>query len=226
MEHLPSRTPAEDPDAQPTQAPRWVRRKESRPAELTAAALDVFVERGYAATRLEDVASRAGVSKGTLYLYFANKEELFKAVVRENIVPQIETFRDTVETSPAPPAELLERFFTGWWQGFGSTRLSGIAKLIVSEAGNFPEVARFFYEEVIRPNSELLALLVRRGVERGEFRPVDIDAAVHVWMAPLVMKAIFSHSIDPCCPPEHRIADERFLATHVGLVLASLAKLR
>jgi TetR/AcrR family transcriptional regulator len=79
---------------------------------------------------------------------------------------------------------------------------------------------------VIRPNSELLALLVRRGVERGEFRPVDIDAAVHVWMAPLVMKAIFSHSIDPCCPPEHRIADERFLATHVGLVLASLAKLR
>jgi TetR/AcrR family transcriptional regulator len=206
----------------PNQAPRWERRKESRPAELIAAALDVFVERGYAATRLEDVAARAGVSKGTLYLYFANKEELFQAVVRENIVAQLERFRETVVHSEAPAGELLRRFIHAWWAGFGGTRLSGIAKLIVSEAGNFPEVTRFFYDEVIRPNSELLGMLVARGVERGEFRPVDIEAAVHVWMAPLVMKAIYSHSIDPCCPASSRISDERFLATHVDLVLAAL----
>lgn len=215
---MPSTVPA-DPAAQ---APRWVRRKESRPAELIAAALDLFVDRGYAATRLEDVASRAGVSKGTLYLYFANKEELFKAVVRENIVSQLERFRESVEHSEQPAAELLRRFFTGWWAGFGSTRLSGIAKLIVSEAGNFPEVTRFFYDEVIGPNSGLLSLLIIRGIERGEFRPVDVEAAVHVWMAPLVMRAIYNHSIQPCCPAAHRLPDERFVSTHVELVLAAL----
>jgi AcrR family transcriptional regulator len=207
-------------------APRWVRRKESRPAELITAALDVFVERGYAATRLEDVATRAGVSKGTLYLYFANKEELFKAVVRENIVEQLERFRESAERSDAVPAELIERFFRAWWEGFGGTRLSGIAKLIVSEAGNFPEVTRFFYQEVIRPNTELLAMLVRRGIERGDFRQIDVEAAVPVWMAPLVMKAISSRSIDSCCPAEHVISDDRFLSTHVELVLAALSSRR
>jgi TetR/AcrR family transcriptional regulator len=204
--------------------PRRERRKESRPAELIAAALEVFVERGYAATRLDDVAARAGVSKGTLYLYFENKEELFKAVVRENIVTQIERFRESVAQSDAPPAELLRQFFVAWWEGFGSTRLSGIAKLIVAEAGNFPEVTRFFHDEVIRPNSQLLAMLVERGVARGDFRPIDAEAAAHVWSASLVMRAIAGHSIESCCPPEFRIEDQRFLDTHVELALAALAR--
>jgi AcrR family transcriptional regulator len=204
-------------------APRWERRKESRPAELIDAALEVFVERGYAATRLEDVAGRAGVSKGTLYLYFANKEELFKAVVRENIVAQIERFREAVATSDEPAAELLRRFFHAWWEGFGSTRLAGIAKLIVAEAGNFPEVTRFFFDEVIRPNNQVLTMLIERGVARGDFRPVDAEATAHVWSASLVMKAIAGRSIDSCCPAALRIDDGRFLATHVDLALAALA---
>jgi TetR/AcrR family transcriptional regulator len=204
-------------------APRRERRKESRPSELIAAALDVFVERGYAATRLEDVAARAGVSKGTLYLYFTNKAELFKAVVRETIVTQIDRFREQAAQSDAPPAELLRRFFHAWWDGFGSTRLSGIAKLIVAEAGNFPDVTRFFHDEVIRPNSQLLAMLVERGVARGDFRPIDAEAAAHVWSASLVMRAIAGHSIESCCPPEHRIDDQRFLDTHIDLALAALA---
>ncbi|HVL58280.1 MAG TPA: TetR/AcrR family transcriptional regulator, partial [Burkholderiaceae bacterium] len=176
-----------EPTASPAgeRAPRWERRKESRPAELLDAALELFVERGYAATRLDDVAARAGVSKGTLYLYYANKEELFRAVVTETIVPLIERFRDDVERSDAPASELLQRFFQEWWAQFGSTRLAGIAKLIIAEAGNFPEVARFFYDAVVRPNMALLATIVQRGVDRSEFRDVDVAAAVHVWMAPL-----------------------------------------
>ena len=85
--------------------PRWSRRKDARPAELTRAALELFVERGYAATRLEDVAKRAGVSKGTLYLYFDSKEELFKAVVREGLVPALERGERMVERAPrrVPP---------------------------------------------------------------------------------------------------------------------------
>ena len=211
------------PSPQPgSHTPRWERRKESRPAELLAAALDLFVERGYAATRLDDVASRAGVSKGTLYLYFSNKEELFTAVVRENIVPLLARFREGIERSDAEPAALLEGFFRAWWSHVGATRLSGIAKLIVSEAGNFPDVARFFHEEVIHPTGELLALVIRRGIERGDFRPLDVEAAAHVWMAPLVMKAISSHSIDSCCPLHEQMPPQRFLDTHVELVLAAL----
>ena len=210
-------------DTATARTPRWERRKESRPAELLAAALDIFVERGFAATRLEEVARRAGVSKGTLYLYYESKEELFKAVVRETIVPLIRDKRRGVEQSAASSAELLLRFFREWWEHFGATRLAGIAKLIVAEAGNFPELARFFHEEVVRPNDEVLAAIVERGIARGEFAPIDVGAATHVWMAPLVLKAIAAHSLDTVCPCDELIEPERFLRAHVDFVMASLA---
>ena len=212
---MPSPTPT-------ARGPRWERRKESRPAELLAAALELFVERGYAATRLDEVAARAGVSKGTLYLYFGSKEELFKAVVRETIVPQLDELRRGVERSPLPSAELLRAFLMEWWQRFGSARPGGIAKLIVAEAGNFPEVARFFQEEVIEPNTALLVSIIDRGVQRGEFAPVDARVAAHLWIAPLALKAIWTHSMDALCPPEDRLPAERLLQTHIDLVLAAL----
>lgn len=202
--------------------PRWERRKESRPAELLAAALEFFVERGYAATRLDEVAARAGVSKGTLYLYFPSKEDLFKAVVRETIVPQIDEMRRSVDRPDAGCAELLRSFFAEWWQRFGASRLGGIAKLIVAEAGNFPEVARFFQEEVIEPHSELLVAIIERGIRRGEFAPVDARLAAQLWIAPLALKAIWTHSMDALCPPEARLAPERLLRAHTEFVLAAL----
>jgi AcrR family transcriptional regulator len=207
-----------------SRAPRWERRKESRPAELLAAALDLFVERGYAATRLDEVATRAGVSKGTLYLYFDSKEELFKAVVRENIVPLIQEYRRDIDESDLPAADLLEAFFRRWWEQFGSTRLAGIAKLIISEAGNFPEVAGFFHQEVIAPNGAVVASILARGIERGEFRPVDVEAIAHLAIAPLVLKAISAHSLDAVCPAESLLDPRRFLAAHLDFVLASLRR--
>jgi AcrR family transcriptional regulator len=203
-------------------AARWERRKESRPAELLAAALELFVERGYAAARLDEVAARAGVSKGTLYLYYESKEELFKAVVRETIVPLIDAGRRDVEGSSEPSAVLLERFFRDWWERFGATRLAGIAKLIIAEAGNFPEVARFFNDEVIEPNGAVLAAILERGIARGEFAAVDVPTAAHLWMAPLVLRAIWANSMDAICPAQARIPPEAFLAAHTGFVLASL----
>lgn len=205
-----------------TRPPRWERRKQARPGELLGAALELFVDKGYAATRLDDVATRAGVSKGTLYLYFANKEELLKAVVRENIVPLIEQFQHEIEHSSAPGAELLELFFRRWWECIGATRLAGIAKLVVGESGNFPELGRFFQEEVILPNAMLLASIVRRGVARGEFRSVDIEASIPLWMSPLVLRAIWEHSIATCCPPGFEVPIDRFLETHLGYVLRAL----
>src|SRR5690606_28608174 len=99
-------------------SPRWTRRKEARPGELLEAALELFVERGFASTRLDEVAARAGVSKGTLYLYFASKEDLFKAVVRQNIVPLIEAFERDVAASEAASPDLLRGFFEAWWTRF------------------------------------------------------------------------------------------------------------
>ena len=208
-----------DPTNRP---PRWERRKEDRPAELLAAALELFVERGYAATRLDEVAARAGVSKGTLYLYFENKEDLFKTVVRETIVPQLHEMRQGVEGSSEPSAVLLRGFLHDWWRRFGATQLGGIAKLVVAEAGNFPEVARFFQEEVIEPHSTLLASIIERGIARGEFAPVDARIAAHLWIAPLALKAIWTHSMDALCPPDARVAPERLMRAHLDHVLAAL----
>jgi len=203
--------------------PRWERRKQARPGELLDAALDLFVEKGYAATRLDDVAARAGVSKGTLYLYYAGKEELFKAVVRLNIVPLIEAFERDAALSTAGSAELLREFFRRWWISFGATRLAGIAKLVVGEAGNFPELARFFQQEVVLPNAALLRSIIERGVRQREFRAIDVDACVQLWMAPMVMRAIWEHSILPCCPSGTEIPVDRFLAAHLDFVLGALA---
>jgi len=203
-------------------APRWERRKERRPAELLAAALDCFVERGFAATRLDDVAARAGVSKGTLYLYYAGKDELFMAVVRENIIPLIEEFRREVTISSASSAELLKRFLLGWWERAGETKLAGIAKLIVAEAGNFPDVARFFHEEVTLPNHQLLAGIIERGIRAGEFRSVDAEATAQLLLAPLVLRAIWNHSIQPCCADICPVSNQRMLTAHLDMTLQGL----
>ena len=177
---------------------RWERRKDARPQELLAAAIDLFVERGFASTRLEDVAKRAGVSKGTLYLYFENKEELFKAVVREAILPSLGEAELTVAEFAGSSADLLGVVMHGWWEHVGATKASGIVKLMMAEAGNFPELAIFYHEEVIQRWTVLIEGLLRRGVERGEFRPMDVSVMVHVLIAPVLMMVTWKHSLGAC----------------------------
>lgn len=159
----------------PRQDRRWTRRKEARPAELISAALDLFVERGFSATRLEDVAARAGVSKGTLYVYFPSKEELFKAVVRGGIVPAIERAEKLLDEHRGNADSLIRDIVKGWWVSVGSTRLGGIPKLMLSESRNFPELTQFYFREVISRVHQLVAAAVQRGIDSGEFRPVDVE---------------------------------------------------
>jgi AcrR family transcriptional regulator len=186
------------PSAPELQEPRWARRKGARPDEITAAALTLFVERGYAATRLEDVATRAGVSKGTLYLYFANKEDLFKAVIREALVARLTELRTLVENHSGGTLELLRALIKGWWGYVGDSPVSGIPKLVISEARNFPEIARFYLDEVVLPAQEALAAIIRRGIERGEIRPVDPALASHLLTAPVLMISLWRNSIEAC----------------------------
>src|SRR2546425_1008794 len=121
-----------------SEAPRGRRGREARPAELLQAALDVFVERGYAATRLEEVARRAGVTKGTMYVYYANKETLFKELVRTTALPVVESAEELVRTHRGPARELVALILRRRWDAMVNGRVGGIAKLMMSEAGNFP----------------------------------------------------------------------------------------
>lgn len=178
--------------------PRWERRKEARPQELLAAALDLFVERGFASTRLEDVARQAGVSKGTLYLYFANKEELFKAVVRDSIVPVIGAAEDSIAGFDGHSADLLRSVIGGWWQRIGATKASGIPKLMMAEAANFPDIATFYQEEVIARGTRMIAGLLERAIARGEFRPMNVEIMTQVLVAPMLMLMTWKHSVGPC----------------------------
>lgn len=178
--------------------PRWERRKDARPQELLAAALDLFVSRGYAATRLEDVARSAGVSKGTLYLYFANKEELFKAVVRESIVQPIGEAETDFAGGEGHSADLLRTLLMRWWDKVGATRASGITKLMIAEAANFPELMQFYNEEVIARGNALISNILARGVARGEFRPIDPAVMMPVLTAPVLMLMLWSQSPQLC----------------------------
>jgi AcrR family transcriptional regulator len=204
--------------------PRWERRKEARPQELIAAALELFVERGFAATRLEDVASRAGVSKGTLYLYFDSKEALFKEAVRTTIVPAIGEAERFMESFAGSAADLIRNIVMGWWKLIGSTPAGGIPKLITGEAGNFPELAKFYHDEVVVRALGMMMRALKRGVDTGEFRAVDTDAAVLVMVAPLVHYAIWSHSLAPCAP--RHIDAERYFGTYLDLLFNGLGATR
>ncbi len=177
-------------------APRWRRRKEARHQEIVDAGLTVFGERGFAAARLEDVAARAGVSKGTLYLYFPNKEELFKAAVREAILPNLEMAERLLAGSQGPSFAVLETLLTLFAARVLKTRAGAIPKLIIAEAGNFPDLARFYHEEVIRRAFALLSAVLERGVARGEFRPVDVDSTVRLIVAPMLMSALWRSSFE------------------------------
>ncbi len=188
------------------------RRKQERPGELLAAALELFVEKGFAATRVEEVAARAGVSKGTLFLYFPTKEELFKAVVRENIAGRFIEWNEEFGDFKGSTAEMLRYCLRVWWDRIGATKASGITKLMFSEAQNFPEVAAFYQQEVIMPGTDLIRRILQRGVDRGEFEIADIDYAVYSVITPMIFLLMNKHSLGACVPSDRPIDVERYLA--------------
>lgn len=202
---------------------RHERRKDARPGELLDAALNLFVEKGFAATRAEEVAKRAGVSKGTLFLYFASKEELFKAVVRENISGRFTEWNDEFESFEGSTANMLRFAMKTWWERLGSTPASGIVKLMMSEARNFPELAAFYQQEVIQPGSDLIRRILQRGVDRGEFREINMKYGVYLVLAPMLFLAMWTHSLGSCCHAADRLVPEDYIALQVETILNGLS---
>lgn len=184
------------------------------------AALDLFVERGFAATKLDDIATRAGVSKGTLYLYFSSKEELFKAVIQQGILPVLVQGEEMLAQHQGDARSLLQAMLMLWWELFGATNLSGIVKLMISEAGNFPDVAQYYYENVIVRGRGLIREVLERGVATGQFRALDVESAIDVILAPQMMLIIWRYSLGPCACGQQN--PDVYLSTHFDLLLNGL----
>ena len=198
------------------------RRKEARPQELLDAALHLFVEKGFAATRAEEVAARAGVSKGTLYLYYPSKEELLKAVIRERLSSEIELGALQVEGHEGSNADLMRGLLTQWWLRMFDSPASGVFKLVITEVRNFPEIAEFYRQEVIEPGQRLIGKVLQRGIDAGEFRAVDVEAAVHSLVLPMVMLCLHKHSLGVCSPGDSLLHPGDFIRQHIDLMVRGL----
>jgi len=201
--------------------PRWQRRKDARPAEILAAALDVFAERGFAAAKLDEVAERAGVSKGTLYLYFESKDELFRSVVRSLLVPNLAAAERAMAESKGSAAELLRGVILTFGKIIVTTKLGAIPKLIIAESATFPDLAKFYYDEVISRGLRFIGGLIKRGVESGEFRPIAPEEFLPSLFGPFLVLSVWKHSFEPA--GVLALPTERVLANHADFLLRALA---
>ncbi|GAB4400100.1 MAG: hypothetical protein OHK0048_14770 [Rhodoferax sp.] len=198
------------------------RRKEDRPGELLAAALRLFVQRGYAATRVEDVARLAGVSKGTLFLYFESKEALLKAVIRDSISNRYEEWAKQITAFSGSSADLLRHCVSSWWEHIGRTPAGAVSRLMLTERPHLEHLVAFYRQEVVEPGNALIAQVLQRGVARGEFRPMDIPCGVALVTAPMLWLALHHH----CSVRDASSAPDwdpvRYLDTQLTLLLNGL----
>lgn len=186
--------------------PKWRRRAEARPGEIVQAAFEVFAEKGFAAAKLDEIAARAGISKGALYLYFETKEDLFRAVVREAIAPNLDRIEAMLAEATMPFPDLLRLMFAHLASVLGATRLGAVAKLVIGESRNFPELARVWHDEVVSRALTSVGGAIRRGQDRGEVRPGDPRLHAFSIMGPILVGVIWRETFAPVGAPEVDLA--------------------
>lgn len=173
-------------------APRWRRLPEERPKQILDAAFAVFAERGLAAARLDDIAKRAGLSKGTIYLYFPNKEELFREVVRSTVIAFIERGEAVVQVERDPRQALLA-WMEGYWEWVRSPFFPAMHRFVNSELHSFPDLASFYAREVIERAQRLVCGILERGMETGAFRTMDPLAGARMLSALFITHGLWYH---------------------------------
>ncbi len=198
--------------------PRFQRRKEERPAEITQAALEAFEEHGYAATRVDDVAKRAGVSKGLLYLYFKTKEELFKAVIRGVVVPRIDALKTAIADTELSAEEFLQGPFLEFIQKLPDSPARIVVRLLVAEGPKHPDLTAYYCDQVVSNGMDALRQLINRGVERGEIRRSSLDEFPQLLVAPVLVSIIWMSLFQKHLP----LDTDKLLETHIDLVLAAI----
>ena len=204
----------------PAGEPRWRRRKADRPGEIIAAALEVFSERGFAATRLDDVAKRAGLSKGALYLYFETKEELFRAVVGEAVGANLAHLEKAVQAD-LPFEQTLRAGLTLLANRLASDRrISGVVKLVIAESRAMPELARIWHDTVIARALNMIITLIRRAQDRGEVRPGDPRHFAMGVIGPMLLAMIWRETFEPV--GAQPVSVEALAAQHLDVVMKGM----
>lgn len=206
-------------------AKSWTRRKKARPGEILEAALSVFAEKGFAAARMEDIAAKAGVTKGTIYLYFPSKEEVFKSLARQHVGATLADATEQARAFQGSVREFLTMVMTIMGEKIERGHMAVLPKIIIAESGNFPELARFWREEVIDKAFALLSSVITKGIERGEIREMPpgmpVDYVARLCVAPFLMSIIWRTVIGPTdsVPFDYR----KFLSLHLDVLLRGLA---
>jgi len=177
--------------------PKWRRRKDARPSDIVAAAFLVFGEKGFAGARIEEIARRAGVSKGTLYLYFEAKSDIFRAVVQDAVIPNIAEIEAMVLQLDLPFADIVRMLLPRFAELVTVRPIGAVVKMVIGESRNFPELARVWHDEVISRGVGLLSALIKRGQERGEVRAGDPRTSAFSIMGPMLMGVLWREILTP-----------------------------
>ena len=197
--------------------PRYQRRKQDRPQEITDAALAAFAEKGYAATRVDDVAKRAGVSKGLLYLYFKTKEELFKAVVRSFVVPRIDALTENIDSSELSSEEFLRGPFLDFVKTLPGSPISVVIRLMIAEGPKHPDLVQFYWDNVVSRGLGTISELLQRGVQTGEFRKSAVSEQPHLFIMPVLFSVVFNSLFK-----KQSMDTNRLIETQIDLLITHL----
>ena len=197
--------------------PSYQRRKEERPQEITAAALNAFAENGYSATRVDDVAKRAGVSKGLLYLYFKTKEELFKSVIRSFVIPRIDALTSVIEKSDMSSEAFLRGPFLEFAKKMPGSPISVIVRLMIAEGPKHPDLVQFYWDNVVSRGLATINELLERGVRNGEFEKSAVSTQPELFIMPVVFSVIFTLLFG-----EKTIDTDRLIETQIDLLITHL----
>jgi AcrR family transcriptional regulator len=195
--------------------PKFQRRKDDRPAEITAAALAAFAENGYAATRVDDVAKRAGVSKGLLYLYFKTKEELFKAVIRSFVAPKVRELSAVVDASDLSAEEFIRGPFLAMIKSIPDSPVRIIVRLMFAEGNKHPDLVGFYWNNVVTHAIEMMKKLIAQGVAAGEFRKTAIDDLPQLLISPVIFSVVWNQVFEKHAP----LDTDLLIETHIEAML-------
>ena len=198
--------------------PRYRRRKEDRPAEITAAAFAAFAEKGYDATRVDDVARRAGVSKGLLYLYFKTKEELFKAVIKSFITPRIEALKTEIESSDLSAEAFLRGPFLDFAQQIPKSPVKILVRLLIAEGPKHPDLTAYYWDNVVSLGLATLTQVIEKGIREGTFRHSALDDFPHLLLSPVMFSVIWSIVFQS----KQSLDTDKMLAGHIDMILRAI----
>jgi AcrR family transcriptional regulator len=201
--------------------PRWTRRREERAPEILDAALACFSERGFAATRMDDIARRAGISKGTIYLYFDSKEAVFKALAQRLVASRVGEIAALVQSFEGSTPDLLRLVLDRVGSIVTTGDVAVLPRMVLAEAGNFPELAEHWRREVIDRGLALWESIIRRGQDRGEFRAIEPAHAARLCIAPMIFTALWRSTFSrmDATPYDY----QGLIDTHVDMLLRGLA---